>query len=651
MRGDELKYTISATASKYDRVINNSMAKTKVFDGSVINLKGSLAKLGPAAAAAGGAAALGAFVLTLKSGVETSAEWERRLLRTESLIKATGNAAGLSANELSVMAKELDLLTLGDRDNIMDAINALQTFKSVSGDTFRDTIRLAGDLSETLGTDLRSQTVQLGKALEDPVRGLNSLRRVGVTFTEDQKALIKSLWESGRAAEAQSEILKVIDNQVGGAAAGAASGLSGKIDTLTYRWREFKEQLADTTGAAETASSGIDLVSRSLERMTKALEGPDQITRLQRRLTDLEEQKDIFKDIGNMRGLEKIEKKITDVKQQLEQARMEAMIFAEDAWEYPDLPSEMKGTEGDGATVDEATLIATETKVKFIKEAHQQLYADLAEMSSLEAARELEATIEHTTQINDAEMIAAETRAQMIKENKEQLHADMMEMSDIQQGERIAADQVYFDWIQAQEYDSALQRGSISEWLTSKFVSDEGKKNKEIGKMQKAAAVGAVKNLGDTFALMAGQSKTAFEAHKAYKISEATITGYDAAVKAWNAGMATGGPWAPAVAAAYTAASLGKTGALIASIKSQQYAGGGGGATGGVGSVGTASFSTSEPTLEPAIAETQERPNTTIIVEGPFTSEETADYLFGLMKENYEERDVDFVFTGSGGDL
>lgn len=74
-----------------------------------------------------------------------------------------------------------------------------------------------------------------------------------------------------------------------------------------------------------------------------------------------------------------------------------------------------------------------------------------------------------------------------------------------------------------------------------------------------------------------GHSKKAFEFAKTTALVSATIDGYRSATAAWTAGMATGGPWAPAVAAAYTAASLLKTGALIQSIRSTSFNGGGGG--------------------------------------------------------------------------
>jgi len=95
-------------------------------------------------------------------------------------------------------------------------------------------------------------------------------------------------------------------------------------------------------------------------------------------------------------------------------------------------------------------------------------------------------------------------------------------------------------------------------------------------------------SLGSVLSSVAQHNKKAFKLQQKAAIAKAIISGVEAAVHAWNAGMSTGGPWAPAVAAAYTAASLAKTGAQIAAIRSQSF-GGGGGSSGGGGGGGAAS--------------------------------------------------------------
>ncbi|MCP5073124.1 MAG: hypothetical protein GY947_07495 [Rhodobacteraceae bacterium] len=88
----------------------------------------------------------------------------------------------------------------------------------------------------------------------------------------------------------------------------------------------------------------------------------------------------------------------------------------------------------------------------------------------------------------------------------------------------------------------------------------------------------------DLSGLMQSNSKKMFAIGKAAAVAESVVSGYQAAVDAWRHGMKIGGP---PMAAAFTAASLAKTGALIASIKSQQPNGGGGGGYSGGGGGGT----------------------------------------------------------------
>lgn len=109
------------------------------------------------------------------------------------------------------------------------------------------------------------------------------------------------------------------------------------------------------------------------------------------------------------------------------------------------------------------------------------------------------------------------------------------------------------------------------------------------GRLQMAADV-----LGQLSSLMDTHSRKAFEIGKAAALAEAVIKGYQAAVSAWAAGMSVGGPYAPAVAAAYTAASLVSTGAQIAKISSMSFGGGssGGGGGGGGGDTSAASIAT-----------------------------------------------------------
>src|SRR5262245_7561012 len=75
---------------------------------------------------------------------------------------------------------------------------------------------------EVSSSGLKSSAIQLGKALNDPVKGVTALQRVGVSFTEGQKKQIKALVDSGRTLDAQKIILKELGKEFGGAAKASA---------------------------------------------------------------------------------------------------------------------------------------------------------------------------------------------------------------------------------------------------------------------------------------------------------------------------------------------------------------------------------------------------------------------------------------------
>jgi len=174
------------------------------------------------------------------------------------------------------------LATLASVDGIAEAQSVLLTFKSVSGDTFKQAIVLSQDMAAVFGGTAKDKALQLGKALESPTEGLTALKRSGVSFTEQQKDQITALDAAGNRAEAQRLILQELQNQIGGAGAASAGGLSGSVDTLSQRWDEFKIGLVSSTDANEAAADLFNTLANGLDRVNNAMapKGQDEFDQL-----------------------------------------------------------------------------------------------------------------------------------------------------------------------------------------------------------------------------------------------------------------------------------------------------------------------------------------------------------------------------------
>ena len=163
--------------------------------------------------------------------------------QVEAALTSMGGASGKTAEQLSKTAEELRNLTGVDDDEILTKVTAnLLTFGNVAGGVFDRAQRSILDISARMGGDLQSATMMVGKALNDPVKGLAALRRVGIQFTAQQEEQVKAMQAVGDTAGAQAIMLGELERQFGGAAEAA-----GRADI----WKPLKTALMDLEGAFE----------------------------------------------------------------------------------------------------------------------------------------------------------------------------------------------------------------------------------------------------------------------------------------------------------------------------------------------------------------------------------------------------------------
>lgn len=209
------------------------------------------------------------FSRTLLDLYQEQEHAERKL---ESVIRATGGAAGYSAEQMKAMASELqNYLGIGD-EVILSNQAILATFTNIRGDTFREAIVAAADMAEILGGDLTSKVNQLGKALNDPTVGMSALAESGVSFTQQQKDMIRTLQESGDMLGAQRIILDELAKEFGGAAHDNAMSFEGQMTSLWNRLGDVGEVLGGyLIPVLEAFVPVVDLGIRMIENLSSAL--------------------------------------------------------------------------------------------------------------------------------------------------------------------------------------------------------------------------------------------------------------------------------------------------------------------------------------------------------------------------------------------
>lgn len=215
----------------------------------------------------------------LKEQVSTKA-LENSLLNAKKAAKTTGAAFGVTTEAVTKLAGEIESQTGIADDAVIASASWLGTFHSLTRDqpTFDRAQKAVVDLSAKMAIasgstiDLAGAQNMVGKALQDPIKGLSALSRVGVTFSEAQKKTIQKMVETGNVAGAQKEIMKGIESQVKGAAKAYGETLPGKVERAHAAWGNMREELSVHLIPALTklADKGLK-VTRWLEKHPKTV--------------------------------------------------------------------------------------------------------------------------------------------------------------------------------------------------------------------------------------------------------------------------------------------------------------------------------------------------------------------------------------------
>jgi len=266
-RFNDIKKEITAnqaTIRRFNRELRDTKSlATRVGQGVTNAFKG-------AGLAIAGAFAVSQVTRFTSESIKLYDQQEKAVKKVEQAIKSTGKAAGLSLDELTKKASELQSKTIfGDEDILNNATAQLLTFTNITEENFLRTQEVALDLATVLDGDLKSASIQLGKALNDPVANLSALSRSGIQFSTEQKAVIKELAETNRLAEAQGVILKELERQYGGQAQAAAKAGAGGLQQLSNTFGDMQEAIGKMLfGSGKLAGFLSDMVKGFTDLIT-----------------------------------------------------------------------------------------------------------------------------------------------------------------------------------------------------------------------------------------------------------------------------------------------------------------------------------------------------------------------------------------------
>jgi len=187
--------------------------------------------------------------------VQATIENEAALAQLDNVIRATGEGAGFTTQQLAALSTEMARSSTLASAAVQGGLARLLAYTNIQGDAFTRAAQATLDMSAALRIDMTSAAETLGRALDDPINGLGALSRQGFKFSAEQKALIQSFMDVNDVAGAQGVILESIESVYDGAALAARNTLGGALTALKNEWAD---QIVLTS---ETSQALVDFIN------------------------------------------------------------------------------------------------------------------------------------------------------------------------------------------------------------------------------------------------------------------------------------------------------------------------------------------------------------------------------------------------------
>jgi len=191
----------------------------------------------------------------MKDAIMEATEAQDGMVQLEQVIKSTGGAAGVTADEVSDMATAFSRVTKFEDDAIIAGQTILLQFTKLGRDILPQATEQMLNIATRMGIDIPSAAKIVGKALEGEFSGL---ARFGVVLDEATKKQIDNLLKVGDTAGAQAIILAELERRFGGAAEAAGSTFGGSLERLNNAWGDFKETIGNALAENENFQKVLD---------------------------------------------------------------------------------------------------------------------------------------------------------------------------------------------------------------------------------------------------------------------------------------------------------------------------------------------------------------------------------------------------------
>lgn len=203
----------------------------------------------------------------IRAVIADGSDNEQALAQLEAALASTGNAAGLTAQQLLDMAAGFKRSSMLTTEQILAGQTRLLSYTDIVASEFPAAMQIVIDQQQRLGISVEQSAEIVGRALQSPSDAIATLGRQGFKLEDGQKRLLKQLEATGRKAEAQAIIMDMLTEAYGGAAAAARMNtFAGLLKKVGDQFGDFAGRVADS-GAFEYVRGKLQQLADHLDEM------------------------------------------------------------------------------------------------------------------------------------------------------------------------------------------------------------------------------------------------------------------------------------------------------------------------------------------------------------------------------------------------
>lgn len=217
------RFSIEAVISMIDRVTGPMKTATGSVNRFSNAARNSVSRVGNVIRGFLPVISAGLMLKFANDSIKAWNESQSALANVNAGLKSTNNAIGISSKQFQDMAAKSQSVGIFEDDSILQNATAqLLTFGNIGKQNFERIQNAAMDVTAKLkginatGEDLRGISIMMGKAMDNPVKGMAAMRRVGISFSDSEVNAVKSMMAHNDIIGSQNLMLKAIERQYGG---------------------------------------------------------------------------------------------------------------------------------------------------------------------------------------------------------------------------------------------------------------------------------------------------------------------------------------------------------------------------------------------------------------------------------------------------